>query len=81
MREDVDKLTEIVQRYDENLCTKANKQELLSVDNKFRKYVKKEKYKPFVETTELEYVDLKAEVADVVKVVTKVKKNLANDIH
>ena len=80
MREDVDRLVEIVAKYDQNLCTKANKQELLAVDNKFRQYVKKAKYKPFVETTELEYVDLKAEVKDVVQVVTKVKKHLPNDI-
>ena len=80
MREDVDRLVEIVAKYDQNLCTKANKQELLAVDNKFRQYVKKSKYKPFVETTELEYVDLKAEVKDVVQVVTKVKKHLPNDI-
>lgn len=30
----------IVARYDEALSTKANKQDVLDVDNKFRKYTK-----------------------------------------
>ena len=32
----VAQLMEVVSQYDQNLCTKANKQELLVVDNKFR---------------------------------------------
>ena len=65
MEAEVDRLSEIVANFDKNLSIKANRQDLLGVDNKFRNFVKKEKYKPFVERTELEGYELKAEISDV----------------
>ena len=62
MQYEVKQLQEIVAQYDINLCTKANKQELFEVDNKFRKYVKKDKYKIFVEETELGCHETKTEL-------------------
>jgi hypothetical protein len=44
MTAEVDRLEKIVEQYDVNLSVKANKQELMAVDNKFRQYVKKVKY-------------------------------------
>ena len=51
------------------------------MDNKFRNYVKKDKYKPFKEQTELDYHEMKTDVNHVVSVVAKVTKNLNNDIN
>ena len=73
-------LQEIVAKYDENLCTKANKQDMMIVDNKFRNYVLKDKYKVFKEKTEKDYTTMKVDVNHVVTVVAKVTKNLPNDI-
>lgn len=47
MQETVATLTEVVGRFDVTLCQKANKQELLIVDNKFRLFVKKDNFEPF----------------------------------
>ena len=61
MTAEVARLKAIIAQYDENLSIKCNKQELLDVDNKFRNFVKKEKYKIFKEETELGAHDLKTE--------------------
>ena len=74
-------LTEVVANYDISLCTKANKQELLGVDNKFRQYVKKEKHRPFVEETENDIYNMKDSVSDLVVKLDTLIKNLSNDIH
>lgn len=66
MNTEVQQLKTVVLEFDASLCTKANRLDLLSVDNKFRKYVKKDKFKDFVEVTELDASDLKAEVNGVV---------------
>ena len=81
MQDDVAKLTSVVCEYDRNLCTKANKQELFGVDNKFRQYVKKAKYKPFVEETELDLHELKTETNTLNTAVEEIRKNLLGDIH
>ena len=47
VQESVGALTEVVGRFDVQLCLKANKQELLAVDNKFRLFVKKDVFEPF----------------------------------
>lgn len=52
----------------------------MGVDNKFRQYVKKTKYKPFVEVTELDACDLKAEVLGVVDKMSDLEKNVSIDI-
>ena len=67
MQDEVDRLTEVINRYDENLCIKANRQDVLNFENLLRKYVKKDKYKPFVETTELDSVNLKQEMNDLIE--------------
>lgn len=54
--------------------------ELLTVDNKFRKYVKKDKNKIFVETTELDAYNLKVNVDDLTEKFGTLSKNLFNDI-
>ena len=61
MQEDVSTLKQVVEQYDSNLALKANKQELLGVDNKFRLYAKKDKFKKFEEQTELDCHELKTE--------------------
>lgn len=53
----------------------------MSVDNRFRQYVKKEKYKPFVETTEMDHINMKSDVKDLMEICEKIQKNLHNDIH
>ena len=80
MDANVKKLSKVVEDFDVAMSTKANKQELLAVDNKFRNFVKKTKYKPFVETTELEAHDLKAEVNDVVEKMADLQKSVYIDI-
>ena len=47
MTAEVARLKAIIAQYDENLSIKCNKQELIDVDNKFRDFVKKDKYKLF----------------------------------
>ena len=81
MKAEVARFQKIIEQYDENLSVKANKQELLAVDNKFRLFVKKDKYKPFVETTELDHHELKTEVNEISEILKKLEKNLPNDIH
>ena len=81
MQVEVAQLQEVVAQYDINLCTKANKQELMVVDNKFRSYVKKDKYKLFVETTELEAHETRTDLNSVTEDVATLNKNLMNDIH
>ena len=49
MTAEVARLKAVIAQYDENLSIKCNKQELIDVDNKFREYVKKDKYKVFKE--------------------------------
>ena len=73
---EVHKLAGIVAKYDENLCVKANKQELMAVDNKFRLHLKKTKFKEFKTLTETDYDEMKTDVNHVVQVVSKVTKNL-----
>lgn len=60
---------------------KANKQELLGVENKLRLYVKDEEFRPFFETTEMDGQEMKAEVNEIKSIVEVVKKNLHSDIH
>lgn len=78
---EVKALTQVVGGFDVSLCTKANKQELLGVDNRFRQYVKLALHEPFVETTELEMHDMKTEVNSLVEKLDVLVKNLSNDIH
>ena len=47
MQAEVDRLTNVIEQYDVNLCQRATRQDVLEVENKFRKYVKKDKFKPF----------------------------------
>lgn len=51
------------------------------MDNKFRKFIKKDKYKAFVETTELEAHETKSELNSVAEDVAQIKKNMIADIH
>ena len=71
---------EMLGKIDENLCIRATKQDVLNVDNKFRFCVKKDKYNPFKETTELEYIEMKNDVNNVVKVVNNIEKKIEADI-
>ena len=45
MRAENDKLAECVSNFDVNISLKASKQDLVDLENKFRQFVKKEKYK------------------------------------
>lgn len=67
-------------RYDENLCIKANKQEVMACDDKFRKYLRKDRYEDFRNMMNIELESMKKEVKHVVTTVAKVAKNLENDI-
>lgn len=51
------------------------------MDNKFRKFVKKDKLKPFQETTELEAYQCRVDLDKVIADVATINKNLNNDIH
>ena len=81
MEDEVDRLTEVINRYDENLCIKANRQDVLNFENLLRKYVKKDKYKPFVETTELDSVNLKQEMNDLIEKQDTLEKEVKSMIH
>ena len=78
--EEVKKLVKIIARYDENLCIKANKQEVMACDDKFRKYLRKDRYEDFKSITSIELESMKKEVKNVVTMMAKVAKNLENDI-
>ena len=62
------------------MTLKANKQELFSVDNKFRLYAKKEKFKKFVEETEMDCHDLKVETKTLNRTVDTLVKSVHADI-
>ena len=81
MQDEVDRLTEVVYKYDENLCIKANRQDVLNFENLLRKYVKKDKYKPFVETTEMDAVNLKQEMNDLIEKQDTLEKEVKSMIH
>jgi len=74
-------LKQIVKKYDENLCQKANKQDVLEVDNKLRHYVKRVEYDDFVEQTQSSIVVIDKECKKVVTVVAKVTKTLPGTIN
>ena len=60
--EAVAQLKEIVAKYDENLCTKASKHDINAIDNKLRKYVLKDTYDEFTQTTEKGYNSFKVDL-------------------
>ena len=76
MQAEVARLKAIIAQYDENLSIKCNKQELMDVDNKFRLFIKKDKYKPFKDETELDVHDLKTEVKSLIRDLDTLKKNV-----
>ena len=80
MTAEVARLKAIIAQYDENLSIKCNKQELIDVDNKFRDFVKKDKYKLFKEETELDAHTLKTEVNTIVRDLETLKKNVQTEI-
>ena len=63
-------------QYDEDISYKASKQDVLNVDNKLRLFVKKDKYKPWKEQTEMDYHEMKTDINHVVSVVTKATREL-----
>lgn len=75
------RLTEAVTNFDKLMSLKASRQDFLALDNKFRLFVKKEKYKPFVETTELEAQDLKAEVNGLIDRFDDLRKVISIEIN
>jgi len=54
---------------------------VLGVENLLRKYVKKEKYKPFVESTELDIVDLKGEMNGLIEKMENLEKETKAEVH
>ena len=65
MEAEVNRLSGIVYNFDMNLSMKATRHDIMTIDNKFRQYVSKEKYKPFVETTELDTHELKGSIIEI----------------
>ena len=54
---------------------------MLNVNNKFRNYVQKEKYKPFKKLIKHDYDEMKTDVNHVVEVVTKATRDLQNNVN
>ena len=51
------------------------------MENLLRKYVKKDKYKPFVETTELDSVELRQEMNELIDKMATLEKETKIEIH
>ena len=65
---------EVVHQYDMNLCTKANKQEVNEVIEKFRGYIKKEKFKPWEEKIDTSVWDLQDDMKAMTETLEEIKK-------
>ena len=81
MRDKVKKMKHIVARYDEALSTKANKQDVLDVDNKFRKYTKLPVFEEFKGQALDDYETLKTEVTNATDFLNSVTKTIRREVH
>ena len=80
MRAENDKLAECVSNFDVNISLKASKQDLVDLENKFRQFVKKEKYKQFVEVTETDIVEMRAEVNGSLSKMEDIEKHIRRQV-
>ena len=81
MKDKVKKMKLIVARYDEALSTKANRQDVLDVENKFRKYTKLPDFEEFKGQTLDEYESLKTEVANATDFLNSVTKTIRREVN
>ena len=80
MQAENEKLTNCITNFDLSISLKASKQNLVDLENKLRQYVKKEKYKEFMEVTETDIVDMKAEVNGVLSKMEEIEKHIRRQV-
>lgn len=81
MTSDVKTLKAVVEQYDINLSTKANKSEILTINANFRDFVKKDIFDAFEEVTDTGIFDLKCEFNTMASLFDNFQKQIPGEIH